>query len=127
MSELGESGIGVVGVGFSEQSRLDALAAELALTFPIVSDPEREWYRALNVPRGRWRAVFAPHILRRYLQGILRGERLPSPRDDLRQLGAGVLLRETTVLRSWVSDESERRPSTAEITDAAGTDQGDKR
>lgn len=127
LEELRDAGVGVVAVGFSAQDRLDALRSQLDLSFPVVSDPEREWYRALRVPRGRWRAVLAPRILGRYLRGLLRGERLPAPRDDLRQLGAGALLRRTTVVRAWVTDESERRPALAEIIAAARMGRRDER
>ena len=118
--ELKAAGITVVGIGFSPQPQLDALAQELRLDFPLHADPARDWYRALAVPPGRWRAVLAPRILRRYAVGLLHGERIPLSPRDLRQLGAGALLRQTEIVQAWVTDESERRPSIAQLLDAAG-------
>ena len=109
-----------MGIGFSTQARLDGLRMELGLHFPLYSDPERRWYRALGAPRGSWRAVLAPRILRRYARAAVHGEGIPRPRDDLRQLGAGALLRDRQVVRAWVTDESERRPSVDEVLMAAG-------
>lgn len=111
--------IDVVGVGFSSAERLDRLQLELGLSFPLHADLERRWYRALGVPRGSWPAVLAPRILRRYLRALARGERIPLPRDDLRQLGGDVLLCDAVIIATWVSGESERRPAIAEIVEAA--------
>jgi len=117
---LEAAGITVVGIGFSPQPQLDALAKELGLHFPLHADTARDWYRALAFPPGRWRAVLAPRILRRYAVGLLHGEGLPLSRTDLRQLGAGALLRQTEIVQAWVTDESERRPSIAQLIHAAG-------
>lgn len=117
--ELNAAGVAVIGIGFSSQARLNALARELGLGFPLRADPDRDWYRALAVPPGRWRAVLAPRILRRYAVGLLHRERIPLFPRDLRQLGAGALLRGPQVLHAWVTDESERRPSVAQVILAA--------
>ena len=109
-----------MGIGFSSQARLDALGAALGLDFALVSDPERAWYRALGAPRGSWRAVLAPRILRRYAGAMMRGEGAPWSGEDVRQLGAGALLRDREVVRIWVTDESERRPSLEDVLAAAG-------
>lgn len=94
------------------------MKADLALTYPVLSDPERRWYRAFNVPRGSWPTVLAPRILRQYARALLAGK-LRLPREDLRQLGAGVLLRGDQAVRAWVTDESERRPPIDEVLAAA--------
>ncbi len=117
-SDLAAHGIGVVGIGFSPRDRLEELRAELGVGFPLLSDPARRWYQAFEVPRGTWRTIFAPRVLRRYLAALLRRERIPLPREDLRQLGGGILLHGRTVVARWVTDESERRPSIAEVVEA---------
>ena len=116
---LAQQQTGVIAIGFSPQPRLDQLRAELGLTFTLLSDPGRRWYAAFNVPRGHWWTVFAPRILAAYLRLARAGYRLRWSGEDLRQLGAGVLLRSDEVVHTWVTDESERRPSLEEILDAA--------
>lgn len=112
-------GISVVAIGFSPQARLDQVRAELRLTFPLVSDPERRWYAALQVRRAPWRAVFAPHMLKQYGRLIMAGRRLRWPTEDLRQLGAGALFHGDEIAATWVSEASEWRPSIAEVVAAA--------
>jgi hypothetical protein len=119
LPEFAAADVDVMGVGFSEQERLDFIRDELDITFPLVSDTERRWYRALDIGAGGWLSVFAPRILWRYVRLIARGYRLRRPTDDLRQLGGDVLLRDTQVVALWSGAESERRPSVDEVLEAA--------
>ncbi len=115
LSTLHANDVDVLAIGFAAQERLDVMRDELGLTFPLISDPDRRWYAVLGATRGRWRDVYAPRILRRYLRALFRRERIPLPHDDLRQLGADVVLQDGRIVHVWSSHESERRPTVAEI------------
>ena len=108
-----------VGIGFDRQAELDRLRTQLSLSFPLLADSDREWYRAFDVPRGSWRSVLAPRILARYARALRHRERMFRPRGDVRQLGAGVLLCGRHVVATWISAESERRPTVQEVLEAA--------
>lgn len=118
-SALRDHGISVVAIGFSPQARLDQVRTESRLTFPLLSDPERRWYAAFGVPRGSWQAILAPHMLWAYVRLISIGRRPQRPTEDLRQLGAAVLLCGDTIVKTWVSRKSEQRPGIGEVMIAA--------
>jgi AhpC/TSA antioxidant enzyme len=119
LAEMEAAGIDVVAVGFSTDERLAFIGEQFELTFPLLSDPDRRWYRAFAIGRGGWATVFAPRILWGYARLIFRGYRLRRPTDDLRQLGGDILLRGDEVVARWIGTESERRPSVDEVMAAA--------
>jgi hypothetical protein len=100
--------------------RLIAYAEHLAITFPVLADPDRSLYQAIGAGRGSLRRVWSPGTIAMYAQLVRRGRRLRAPRDDIRQLGADLLIDGTGRLRRiWLPDGPDRRPSIDELVSAA--------
>jgi len=119
LAELEAADIDVIVVGFSTAERLSFIGDQFELTFPMLSDPGRRWYKAFAIGRGGWGTVLAPRILWRYMRLMFRGYRLRKPTDDLRQLGGDILLHGDNVIAQWIGTESERRASVDEVITAA--------
>lgn len=122
MERLATHEISVVGVGFSPQDRMDQIRDELNLRIPLISDPGREWYGAFEVSRGAWYKLLAPARLWSQVRLIRAGHAGHLPDEDWQQLGAGILLHGARVVRVWLSDEQERRPSVGEVIETAEAD-----
>ncbi len=73
---------------------LTAYLRENPLPFPAVSDPSRTAYAAFGLERSSWGRMLRPRVLAGYLRLIFRGQRprLPSGREDVRQLGGDFVL-----------------------------------
>ncbi len=100
--------------------RLTAYAEHLAITFPILADPDRTLYQAIGAGRGSLRQVWSPGTLAMYAQLLRRGRRLRPPREDTRQLGADLLIDGTGRLqRVWLPERPDLRPSIDEVIQAA--------
>ena len=87
-----ESGFALVAVGFSPPAALSDLADHLGWEGPFCSDESRELYRRLDVGRAPVHRVFNLGTLARYGDALRRRERVRRPVEDLRQLGADVLV-----------------------------------
>ena len=79
IEELRAAEIRVVVVGFSPMERLEFILGEFELTFPLISDPERPWYRAFEIGSGGWGTVFAPRILWSYVRLMTKGSGCNGP------------------------------------------------
>lgn len=90
LEQFGDATIAVV--TFAEVARLAAYREHLGVPFTIVSDHDRALYRALGVERGSARRVWSPGTLRLYARLLRRGRRLARPTEDVRQLGADVVV-----------------------------------
>lgn len=62
--------------------------------YAMVSDPEREVYRAFGLSRGKARMFLSPRIIGHYLAKMWAGWRIRKPRqgEDLLQLGGDFVL-----------------------------------
>lgn len=85
-------GATVAVVTFADPERLAAYRAHLDLSMPVLTDPDLHLYRALGVERARWRNFATWGTVRLYGQLLRRGRRLGRPTEDIRQLGADVVV-----------------------------------
>lgn len=90
--DLRQAGAEVVLISFAQGEPLRAFARQMDLPFPVLSDPQRQAYRAYGLARGRWWNLIGPRTLWAYLGLTLRG-RLWTWVTLLRrgQLGRGVV------------------------------------
>jgi hypothetical protein len=109
----------LVVVGFSPPAALARLADQLGLTGTVLSDPHRQLYRRLGLPRAPVWRVYSPGTLARYARAALRGRRLPRPVEDTRQLGGDALLVDGWVERLWRPATPDDRAAPAVIAEAA--------
>ena len=82
----------VVVVTFSEPDRLAAYHDHLALSFPILADTDRSFYRAYELGRGSLRRIYSIGTLRMYATLLLHGRRFRRPVEDTRQLGGDFVI-----------------------------------
>lgn len=90
LDRFGDATVAVV--TFAAPERLGAYRAHLALPFDVVADPERTLYRVLGAERGARRQVWSPGTLALYGRLLRAGRRLHRPTEDVRQLGADVVV-----------------------------------
>ena len=90
IKEFGDAEIVVV--TFSDAARLDAYVKHLDITFPVVTDVDRELYQALGLERGTRRQVWSLGTLQKYWHLLRAGKKLQRTHEDIRQLGADVIV-----------------------------------
>ncbi len=90
LDEFGDATVAVV--TFAGHPRLGAYRIHLRLPFPVLSDPDRVLYGLLGAERGTRRQVWSLGTLRMYARLLRAGRRLQRSREDLRQLGADVVV-----------------------------------
>ena len=86
---------------------------ENPLPFPAVSDAPRTAYAAFGLERASWVRMLRPRVVAGYLRLMFRGQRprLPSGKEDVRQLGGDFVLDATGRLRyAYRSAEPTDRP-----------------
>lgn len=116
--EFGGAEIAVV--TFTESSRLAAYIAHLGVSFSVVTDVERALYRALGIERGTFRDVWSVGTLKMYWRLLRAGRRLRrTDGDDLRQLGADVIVHPDGTIRQIFRPPSpDARPGVDELVAA---------
>lgn len=82
----------VVAVTFEPPSTVARFARDVALPYPVLSDPTRRAYAAFGLRRGRLTEVWNWNTLKVYLRSLLHGRRPPLPHGDLAQLGGDVVI-----------------------------------
>ncbi len=116
-----ELGLRVAVVGFARWRGLARYQERLGLTDTIVlSDPDRETYRAFGFGRGSVARVWLdPRVWARYLSLMARGRRPAPPKQDTLQLGGDVLVGTSGTIE-WIyrSRGPEDRPSLRAIAAA---------
>lgn len=105
MQEQLNGTVPLVAIGFSPPATLHALADDLGLRGLMLSDPDRAVYRLMDLRRASLWRVYSPGTLARYARAALRGQLLPRPVEDTRQLGGDALAVDGVLTRRW-------RPST---------------
>lgn len=79
-------------VTFATPDRLAAHRAHLRLPFAVVGDTDLRLYHLFGVGRGSHRQVWSAGTLRLYARLIRAGHRVRRPTEDIRQLGADVVI-----------------------------------
>ena len=94
--------IGLVGCGFSPPDALAALADHVSWPGLFLADENRRLYGLLGMRRARLWQGYSPGTLARYALAAARGQQLPRPVEDIRQMGGDALLQDGIVMRRWL-------------------------
>ena len=97
--EFEARGAAVLAVSFEPRDRLFQLSRQLQLPFPLLSDQERDSYRAYGLQRGYWRQIFSPQTVLAYVKLLVQGRLYHFRRSDLRQLGGDFIVDPEGVIR----------------------------
>ena len=91
-AEIQTRGGEVVAVSFEPRDRLFQLARQLRVPFPLLSDPERDVYRAYGLKRGRLAQLISPGTVLAYIKLLAVGRFYHLRWSDLRQLGGDFVI-----------------------------------
>jgi hypothetical protein len=94
--------IGLVACGFSPPDALAALADHVSWPGLFLADESRRLYGLLGMHRAKLWQVYSPGTLARYALAAARGQQLPRPVEDIRQMGGDALLQDGVVVRRWL-------------------------
>lgn len=84
----------VAGISFAQPAIAWETAKKMQLSFPLLSDPEKSFYRYFNLASANWGNFLRPEVLLGYLSRIVQGWMPLKPRqgDDIFQLGGDFIL-----------------------------------
>ena len=97
--EIEACGGTVIGVSFESRDRLFQLSRQMQLPFQLLSDPERDTYRAYGVHRGNLWRMFGPGTIWAYIKALSRGNSYHFARSDLQQLGGDFVIDAAGIVR----------------------------
>ena len=89
----------VIAVSFESRDRLFQLSRQMQLPFPLLSDPERDVYRAYGLQSGKLSRMFGPATVAAYVKLLAKGRWYHFSRSDLRQLGGDFVIDATGIVR----------------------------
>ncbi len=114
LDEFGTAEITVV--TFTAPERLNSYVEHLGVPFPVVTDVDRELYRALGVVRGTRRQVWSLGTLKMYWHLLRSGRRVRRTNEDVQQLGADVVVAaDGTIVELFLPPSPDARPSIDEL------------
>ena len=114
--EIEAQGAAVLAVSFEPRDRLFQLSRQLQLPFPLLSDRERDIYRAYGLQRGYLRQIFSLQTVLAYVKLLTQGRMYHFRRSDLRQLGGDFIVDPEGVIRyQYRSAAPHDRPSVDEL------------
>ena len=114
--EIEARGAAVLAVSFEPRDRLFQLSRQLQLPFPLLSDPERDSYRAYGLQRGYLRQMFSLQTVLAYVKLLAQGRMYHFRRSDLRQLGGDFIIDPEGVIQyQYRSAAPHDRPSVEEL------------
>ena len=109
----------VVVVTFADPARLAAHRDHLGVPFRFVADTDLTLYRLVGAERGDRRQVWSIGTLRLYGRLIRNGRRLRRPTEDIRQLGADLVVgRDGRIRYLSLPPTPDARPSVSELIHA---------
>ncbi len=111
--------IGLVACGFSPPAALAALADHVGWPGPFLADENRRLYGVLGMRRAKLWQVYSPGTLARYAIAAARGQQLPRPVEDIRQMGGDALLHDGVIVRRWLPRTPNDRVSPARLVGAS--------
>lgn len=118
--DLGES-TEVVLVTFTDPSSLTDYQASNELSYPVLTDPSRDTYRAYGLGRGSVRRVWGLRAARRYVELIRESGigALRRPTEDTLQLGGDFVIDADGKLGwGFWGDGPDDRPSVDDLVNA---------
>lgn len=108
----------VIAVSFEPRDRLFQLARQVRTTFHLLSDPERDIYRAYRLTRSHLLQLLSPGTVLAYVKLLARGRMYHFRRSDLRQMGGDFVIDAEGVVRyQHRSAAPHDRPSVQELMD----------
>lgn len=111
-TELESLGARVVIVTFEADWVVRAYVKQMQLTWPILSDPDRQLYRAYGIDNARWRDLLGPATLRSYARLMARGKRPRWSGANVSQRGGDVVIDPNGIVRLvYVGTGPADRPS----------------
>ena len=112
--------VGLVGCGFSPPDALATLADHVSWPGLFVADESRRLYGLLGMRRARLWQVYSPGTVARYALAAARGQQLPRPVEDIRQMGGDALLQDGVVVRRWLPRTPDDRIRPAHLPQQVG-------
>jgi len=82
----------VVGISFESRDRLFQMSRQMQLPFPVLSDPEKDTYRAYGLSSGKLRRIFGPGTIWAYVKLLAAGQTYHFRSSDFLQLGGDVVI-----------------------------------
>ena len=82
----------VLAVSFESRQRVSQLSRQMQLPFPILSDPQRDVYRAYGLAGGTVLSLLAPGTIWAYVKLLARGNWYHFGKSDLRQMGGDFVV-----------------------------------
>ncbi len=111
----------VLAVSFEPRDRLFQMSRQMQLPFPLLSDPERDVYRAYRLGKGSLGQVFSPGTIWTYIKLAARGRRYHFQRSDLRQGGGDFVIDGRGVVRfEHRGPAPHDRPTVDQLLDVLG-------
>ena len=103
-------------ISFEPQERLSQLSRQLQLPFPILSDPQREAYRAYGLATATVFSLLAPGTVWTYIKLLARGNRHHFRESDMRQMGGDFVVDEDgLVAYEFRGASPHQRPAISEL------------
>ena len=85
----------MVAVSFESRERLSQLPSQMQLPFPVLSDPQRDTYRAYGLADGTIASLLASGNIWAYINLLARGNWYHFGKSDLRQMGGSFVVDES--------------------------------
>jgi peroxiredoxin len=93
----------------------------MQLPFPLLSDPERDTYRAYGLRSGKLGRIFGPGTIWAYVKLLASGQMYHFHRSDFLQLGGNFVIDTAGVVRyEYRSGAPHDRPPVDQIIDTLG-------
>jgi peroxiredoxin len=119
--EIQRFGAELYAVSFAPASKAAVYLAMNPVEFPVLADPMREAYRALELGHTSWLTILRPRVLGRYLKMVWKGGKLRRPMegDDMLQLGGDFVLdAERRLVYAYRSADPADRPPPEQLMKA---------
>ena len=111
----------VVGVSFESRDLLFQMSRQMQLPFPLLSDPEKDTYRAYGLNSGKLRQIFGPGTVWAYAKLLAAGQMYHFRRSDFLQLGANFVIDAAGAVRyEFRSGAPHERPTLDLMIDTLG-------
>ena len=106
----------VIGVSFESRDRLFQLSRQMQLPFPLLSDPEKDAYRAYGLSSGKLRRILGLGTIWTYIKLLARGQMYQFRRSNFLQLGGDYVVDTAGVVRyEYRSGAPHDRPSVEQV------------
>ena len=108
-------------MSFESRDRLFQLSRQMQLTFPSLSDPEKDAYRAYSLSPGKLRRIFGPGTIWTYIKLLARRQMYHFRRSDFLQLGGDFVIDAAGVVRyEYRSGAPHDRPPVEQMINVLG-------